>query len=172
MRTGGVNDDNTHPVFGCQFNMRVVKAFRSMQGSARVFTMDSFATESFTFCEDLLEDCTDDETIVQGIHGSGKVGRRGVLPGLGPAIVAPAGGINGISLSQMELRFRVVYTQRVSFRVVVAEDFELVFKHNASSGCYSCVFTDVIIKRLKEIASRSSYILVSTVSERVARYTN
>ena len=163
--------NDCHPVFGYSYTMRVVNAFNAMRGNERVFTIDSFATESFVFSEALLDDCTDDETMVHGIHGQQKVGRRGSLLCLGPAIVAPGGGVNGVSLSQVEDRFPVAYLQGVSFTVTVAEDYKLVFNHVAGTGCYSCVFTDVVVKKLKEIASRSSYIMVSTVAERIALYT-
>ena len=166
--------EDVHPVFGYNFSMRVITAFRSMQGNSRLFTLDSYATESFTFSEELLQDCKSDETVVHGIHGPQKTGRRGRLFGLGPAIVAPEGGVNGISLPQLEQRFTVTYRQLESYTVAVAHDFDLVFKHVAASGVYSCVFTNAVIKKLKEIESRSYYpsnIMVSTVAERATRHT-
>lgn len=158
--------------FGYNFSMRVVSAFRTVQNNKRVFTIDSYATESFVFCEDMLENCTDDETIVYGIHGPAKVGRRGVLPGIGSAIVSPGGGVNGVSLSQLERRFKVSYAQGVSFTVTLGKGSVLVFKFDANTGCYSCVFTAAIAKMLKEIETRFNYkIMVNTVKERQARYT-
>ena len=156
--------------FGYNFNMRTVTAFLSSQRNKRLFTMDSFASESFTFCEDLLHACVDDETTVLGIHGAGKVGRRGVLPALGPAIVSTEGGVNGISLFQVEKRFKVTYTQRVAFVVEISKDFALTFKYDAETGSYSCVFDDYILNKLNELEARVNYTMIATVAERESRY--
>ena len=156
--------------FGYNFTMRTVVAFRSTQYNKRVFTMDSFANESFVFCEDLLTECTDDETTVLGIHGAGKIGRRGVLPALGPAIVSPGGGVNGVSLFQMEKRYKVTYTQQVAFVVEIDKDIRLVFKYDAETGSYSCVFDDYMVNKLKEIEARVNYTMITTVAEREAHY--
>jgi hypothetical protein len=159
------DDDMDGPdCFGFNYVARVTNAFRSVASNKWLFTIDSFATESFVFCEDLLEDCKDDKTVVHGIHGPAVVGRRGHLPALGPAIVSREGGANGLSLSQLEQRFRVTYTQGVSFTVEIEEGIELVFAHDSRAGCYSCLFTAAVISKLKEIESRFNYAMISTAA--------
>lgn len=168
----GYEDRDEADMFGFNFSMRVVNAFRSViRDNKWLFTIDSYATESFVHSEDLLVSCKDDKTVVHGIHGPATVGRRGWLPALGPAIVSREGGVNGLSLSQLEKRFKVSYTQGVAFVVDVGEDCQLVFAHVADAGCYSCMFTPAVMTKLTEIESRFNYTMVSTVAERESRYT-
>lgn len=165
----GEEEDDSADVYG--YTMRVMKASGLEGRNKWLFTIDSYASESFVFCEELLSKCWDDETVVHGVHGPATVGRRGTLPGFGPAIVATAGGVNGLSLHQLEKRYEVVYNQGVSMVVIISEDCEIVFAHDDSAGCYSCVLTPAVLCKLKEIESRFNYVMVSTVAEREARYT-
>ena len=159
-------------LYGWNYGVRVGHAYRStLKDNAKwTFTLDSFASESFVFCEDFLTDCTDRKTVVNGIHGPGTVGRRGLLPGVGPAIVSEEGGVNGVSLGQLERRYRVEYDQRVSFTAHVAEDLKLVFAYDPAGDCYSCVFDCNLLNKLRELDARGQYIMISTVAERESRY--
>ena len=164
-------DDEDCEDLGFNFTVRVANAYRATSNRNKwLFTIDSYASESFAFCEDLLVDCQDDKTTVFGIHGPATLGRRGVLPGFGPAIVSPAGGVNGVSLAQIEKRYNVEYTQGVAFTVDITENLQLVFAHDALTDCYSCVMNEAVMRKLTESDARFQYIMVSTVAEREARY--
>jgi hypothetical protein len=153
----GATDERDY-LFGHNFNMRMPKAFVSVpMNNKRKFTIDSYASESFVFAEDLLVDCADDRTMVHGFHGLAPVGRRGYLPGVGPTLVSPEGGVNGLALDQLEERYTVTYTQRVSYVVNICKGFDIVFNHDAEGRCYSCMFDDNIINKLRECDARFKY---------------
>ena len=166
--TGGFSSDEDEDVLGYGFTAQIYASRLPKARRNDTFTIDSFADESFVMGEKHLDDGIDELTSVKGIHGVENLKRRGTLPGIGPCIVSPNGGVNGIALSQLEERFKVEYIQNVCFRVVVDDQLTLVFKKTGGSCAYSCVITSAMFDKLREAKPRFNYALVSTVADREA----
>jgi hypothetical protein len=163
--------DESVDILGHGFVSQVYTSRVPKSRRADKFTIDSFADESFVMCEKHLDGGVDESTSVKGIHGVETLKRRGTLPGIGPCIVSPSGGVNGISLSQLEERYRVEYEQNVCFRVFVDDQLTLVFEKTAGSCAYSCVITSAVFDKLREGKPRFNYTMVATVAEREAQHT-
>jgi hypothetical protein len=165
------SEDDGEDVLGHGFVTQIYTTRTPKAHRADTFTIDSFADESFVMGEKHLDDGVDEPTMVKGIHGVETLKRRGTLPGIGPCIVSPSGGVNGIALSQLEERYRVVYIQNVCFRVIVNDQLTLVFKKAAGSCAYSCVITPALFNKLREGEPRFKYVMISTVAQREAEHT-
>jgi hypothetical protein len=169
------SDDDDDDVLGHGFVTQIYASRVAKARRADTFTIDSFADESFVMSEKHLDDGVDELTSVKGIHGVETLKRRGTLPGIGPCIVSPSGGVNGIALSQLEERYEVVYIQNVCFRVIVDDQLTLVFEKAAGSCSYSCVITPAVFDKLREGKPRFNYsshhAMVTTVAERESQHT-
>ena len=165
------SEDEGEDILGHGFVTQVYTTRTPKAHRADTFTIDSFADESFVMGEKHLDDGVDEPTLVKGIHGVETLKRRGTLPGIGPCIVSPSGGVNGIALSQLEERYQVVYIQNVCFRVIIDDQLTLVFKKAAGSCAYSCVITPALFNKLREGEPRFKYVMISTVAQREAEHT-
>jgi len=167
----GLSSSDDEDDVGRGYHIQVYAARERKARRSDTFSIDSFADESFVMGEKHLDDGVDEKTAVKGIHGVETLERRGTLPGIGPCIVSPGGGVNGIALCQLEARYEVLYIQNVCFRVIVDDQLTLVFEKDAGSRAYSCVITSAVFDKLREAKPRFKYAMVSTVAEREAQHT-
>jgi hypothetical protein len=110
---------------------------------------------------------------VTGVNGKSKGTLIGNIPCFGPVAYTPQSNKNGIALWEVETRYPADRVQLQYFLVHVTDDFKLKFDYNSDSKSYTCIFTDEVIKKLKDIEhqkTRECENYVTTVSENESKY--
>lgn len=117
----------------------------------RAVSIDTLATENFGWNTELMDNLTEVEYSITGVSGKSTGKKMGDIPGFGIIAHTPESGVNALSSTEIETRYRVRYCPMAKFIVYVSSELSIEFNYMPEARSYTAIFTDELLDKLRSI---------------------